>query len=213
MITNELNQTAAFQVSNYIILLALALVIILFINRQKIKYYGLNIKRRYCLNQLGIKQLSDVRWPDGLGGYFFIDRLILRPDGITLFLHKPFQGKIFCADNIDEWTQMFGQKSYQFKNPLYDLDFQVLAVKKTLKAMGDSADSSFVEAGNNLNTSEVPVDGFLLFDDTAEFPKGHPDRVISYNAIPENLKCDKNIDVSRSVSVAWDTLTALSAKA
>ena len=57
----------------------------------------------------------------------------------------------------------------------------------------------FVEEIYSADTSKAPVDDFLFFDDTAEFLKGHRDRVVRYNAISKNLKYDKNIDVSRCV--------------
>lgn len=161
-------------------------VMVFYLSRKAIKRWWLIFKNRYRLNHLGVKHLSDVQWPDGLGYYFTVDRLILRPDGITLLMYKQFPGKIFCADNIDDWTQMLGQKSYKFKNPFYDLDCQVNAIQSCVP--------------------NVPVNGFIFFDYTAEFPKGHPDRVIHHKSIPETLKPNKKRDVEDGVMSAWREL-------
>ena len=72
--------------------------------------------------------MSNFKFPDGLGNYFTVDRLILRQDGISLLVFKQYPGSIFCADGIDEWTQMLAGKSYRFQNPLIDLDFQIKAI-------------------------------------------------------------------------------------
>ena len=146
----------------------------------------MNFKIRSCLNRLGLKQISKLQCPDGFGHYFTIDLLILRHDGITLLIHKRYPGKIFCADKIDDWTQMLGNKSYHFKNPLYDLDNQVKAVSACVP--------------------KVPVNGFLFFDHLTEFPKGYPDRIIHLKKIPDELKRSKHHEVQTSVMAAWKKL-------
>ena len=169
---------------------SILLVIIIFLNRGKIRHIWLNFKTRYCLNRLGFKQKTNFQWPDGLGHYFTIDRLILRHDGISLLVHKRYPGKIFCADKMDDWTQMLGKKSYRFKNPLNDLDCLINTVSACIPG--------------------VPVDGFLFFDHMAEFPKGHPERVIYLNKIPEELLVDKKLEVQASVMSAWQQLQSMS---
>ena len=172
-----------------ILLILLVFAIILFLSRKRIKHNWLNLKTRSCLNQLGYKQISNFKCPDGLGYHFIIDRLILRHDGITLLIYKRYPGKIYCADQIDDWTQMLGNKSYHFKNPLYDLDYQVKAVSACVP--------------------KVPVNGFLFFDHLTEFPKGHPDRIIHLKNIPEELKRNKHDKVKTSVMSAWKNLQLL----
>ncbi len=187
-----------FQIDNKItgqdLLLVISVLLlvagVVFLNRQRIKYTWLNFKTRYSLNRLGFEQKVNFQWPDGMGHHFTIDRLILRQDGISLLAYKQYPGKIFCADNIDDWTQMLGQKSYRFKNPLSDLDDQIKAI--------------------SANIPDVPVNGFLFFDHLAEFPKGHPDRVIYLENIPAELKPGKDQDVKASVMSAWTQLTRVS---
>ncbi len=169
---------------------SLVFLLLLFLSRKKIKQWWLNRKTRKSLNRLGIKRLVNFKCPDGLGYHFIIDRLILRQDGITLLLYKQYPGKIYCADDIDQWTQVLGRKSYRFDNPFYGLDCQIKAV------------SEFAP--------NVPVNGYLFFDHLAEFPKGKPSRVIQINEIPEELKLNKKEKADKSVMLAWKKLQSIS---
>lgn len=186
---SEIFQDSINGIGIYIVPIALVLlvfVIIIYLTRRRIKHYWLNLKTRYRLNRLGFKQMVDFQCPDGLGDFFTVDRLILRHDGITLLVSKCYPGKIFCADQIDDWTQMLAKKSYRFKNPLYDLDYQIKAVSRYVP--------------------DVPVNGYLFFDHISEFPKGHPDRIIHFNNIPAGLKRNKKNEVQVPVMSAWKKL-------
>ena len=192
MTTNDLYQYGISILDQYALLIALALVMLavfIFLSQSNIKHAWLNTKTRYRLNRLGIKQISNIQCPDGLGHYFNIDRLVMRHDGISLLLFKQYPGSIFCAEDIEQWTQMLAGKSYPFKNPLVDLDYQVKAVSACIP--------------------DVPVNGFLLFDRQARFPKGHPDRVIQLDNIPEALMRNKKKQVQTAVATAWKKLDAL----
>lgn len=183
----QLQQHPAFTVA----LVLIVFVIILYIFKRRIKQVWLNYRARSFLNRLASKQISKLKCPDGFGHYFIIDRVLLRPDGITLLVFNKFPGKIFCSEHIDEWTQMLGQKGYRFKNPLYDLDCKIKAVKACVPG--------------------VEVDGFLFFDDKAEFPKGHPQRVIFKGNMPDILKLSK-AKVQAPVLAAWEQLRKISAE-
>jgi len=192
MTTNDIYQYGISILDQYALLIALALVmlaVIIFLSQSNIKHAWLNTKTRYRLNRLGIKQISNIQCPDGLGHYFNIDRIVMRHDGISLLLFKQYPGSIFCAEDIEQWTQMLAGKSYPFKNPLVDLDYQVKAVSACIP--------------------DVPVNGFLLFDRQARFPKGHPDRVIQLDNIPEALMRNKKKQVQTAVATAWKKLDAL----
>lgn len=185
----QLDNEVISQYGLYTSVALLVVAVILILNRRKINHIWLNVKTRYKLKRLGYKQISNFQCPDGLGHYFTIDRLILRHDGITLVVSKQYPGKIFCADNIDDWTQMLGLKSYRFKNPLDDLDYQIKAISARIPG--------------------VPVNGFLFFDHQATFPKGHPERVIYLDKIPDELKRSNNVKVETSVMSAWKQLTSI----
>lgn len=184
VITQILNNTAVL-----IVVILAGLFIILYLNRFSIKQGWLNYLTQYKVNRLGLEQISNVNCPDGLDSEITIDRLILRPDGISLLMIKKYPGKIFCAENIDDWTQMLGQKSYQFKNPLFELNYQI-------KAISDCAPN-------------VNINGFLFFDHLAIFPKGHPERVIHPKCVPQELQVSRRQSADPEVLDAWKKIKAL----
>lgn len=189
MTIDDILQSVRLETDQYLYLIVLALLllaIVLFLSRKSIKQSLLNRKTRRCLNKLGLKQMSNIRFPDGLGHYFIIDRLLLRHDGISLVMLKRYPGSIYCADNIDEWSQLLRGKSYYFKNPLVDLEYQVNIVSACIPG--------------------VPVNGFLFFDHQAYFPKGHPDRVIQLDSLPPSLIRDKKVKAQAAVESAWEKL-------
>ena len=189
MTTDDIYQYGISLLDHYALLIILALValaIAIFMGRSSLSQAWLSLKTRHRLNRLGLKQISNFQCPDGLGNYFTIDRLVMRHDGISLLLFKQYPGSIFCADDIREWTQLLSGKSYRFKNPLIDLDYQIKAVSACIPG--------------------VPVNGFLFFDYQAEFPKGHPERVIRLDGIPESLKRNRQEKVKPAVESAWAKL-------
>lgn len=144
--------------------------------------YFQGVKSRRCLNRLGYQQRRDFFYPDGMGGKLKIDRLVQGQHGISVVLYMPYEGNIFCADNIDEWTQMTGGKSYSFENPLNHLDITVNTVSEAVP---------------------VPVDGYLFFGHRAGFPKGRPHRVISQGRLPEALTPPAKSKPDAAVIDAW----------
>ena len=182
---SQLIEQATWQHTLLPVLLILLLALLV-VKRKKLVLGWLNLKTRRRLGRLGYAQLSKLHCPDGLGYHFVIDRLILRHDGVSVLMFLSYPGKIFCADDIDDWTQMLGMKSYRFKNPFYELECQVKSVSECIP--------------------EVPVNGYLFFDHHASFPKGHPDRVINLNEIPETLERDKQLKVNAQVKSAWEKL-------
>lgn len=174
------------QYAIHIAVLVFLIVVVIYLGRNKIKHAWSGFKINRHLNQLGIKQLADVQWPDGMDHYFSIDRLILRKDGISLLMYIRYPGKIFCADNIEEWTQMMGQKSYTFDNPFNELNYQINTLSESIPG--------------------IPVNGYVFFDHLSEFPKGRPDRVIHHKEIPEELKRNKEDSVQENIASAWEKL-------
>ncbi len=188
MDTVNISQLIDKTTGHYVLLFGVLILVLVFVvvKRKSLVQGWLNLKTRRRLSRLGYGQLSKLHCPDGLGYHFVIDRLILRHDGITVLMFINYPGKIFCADGIDDWTQMVGRKSYRFKNPLYELECQVKAVADTIPG--------------------VAVDGYLFFDLHASFPKGHPRRVIHMNNIPQSLERDKRHKVNAVVQSGWKKL-------
>jgi len=176
-----------------IALTLLVFIIILIINWRKLRHHWLESRTRRCLNQIGIRQMKNFACFDGLDGYFKIDRLVMLHDSILLIAFKPYSGNIYCADSIPEWTQVIGQKSFKFANPLFELENQVTAIKHIIP--------------------NVLVRAVLFFDHNAEFPKGHPDQVLNPDNIPEYFMRSLCPEPSSEIQKSWEILLKLPGQA
>jgi hypothetical protein len=169
-------------------LLAFALVMVLVVNRQRIRSWFLEWRIQRCLDRIGSEQIRDLVCADGLEGYYKIDRLALTRDAILLISYKPFGGNIYCAERISEWTQVIGQKSFKFENPLFELENQITALR--------------------LLIGDTPLYGYLFFDNSALFPKGHPDKVLNPETIPAEFIAEHCENPNAKIKAAWDLLKA-----
>ncbi len=169
-----------------IVIVTIAALLILYLNRKRLQLRFREWRLQHCLNQIGSEQLRDQICADGLEGFYKIDRLALTRDAIVVIAYKPYVGNIYCADRIAEWTQVIGQKSFKFENPLFELDNQLTALTLTL--------------------GDVPLKGYLFFSHSAVFPKGHPDSVMQPDSIPEHFLRDQKQDIKQDVRAAWEHL-------
>jgi hypothetical protein len=167
----------------------LVIVLILLVNRKRLLLGIGEWRIQRCLKQIGCDQIRNLICPDGLDGYYTIDRLALVQDAILLIAYKPFGGNIYCAERITEWTQVIGKKSFKFENPLFELENQLTALKSLAGGM--------------------PLDGFLFFNHSAIFPKGHPDAVLNPDNIPDRFLRANCEPVNPQVQAAWEQLKAL----
>jgi hypothetical protein len=164
----------------------IALLIILHLNRRKFQLRFREWQIQRCLNQIGVEQIHDLVCPDGLDGYYNVERLALTPDAILLITYKPYVGNIYCAERIAEWTQVVGRKSFKFSNPLFELENQVTAL--------------------TLAIGSVQLKGMLFFSHSAVFPKGHPDAVLQPETIPQEYLRDQSKPIKEEVQAAWEHL-------
>ena len=107
--------------------------------------------------------LIDTLVPDGMGGTYHIDFLLLTLRGVVVIDLRDVRGNIFGADQMAEWTVMDGARRFTFTNPqgaLYDRMASVKAV-----------------------TGEVPVEGRIVFTPRAKFPKGLPKWTLMIDAL------------------------------
>ena len=111
-------------------------------------------------------------------------------DSILLLAFKPYSGNIYCADSIPEWTQLIGQKSYKFTNPLFELENQVAAIQSLMP--------------------DVPIRGALFFDHSAKFPKGHPDKVLNPDNVPEYMMRLRCPEPASKILESWESLLEMS---
>lgn len=102
----------------------------------------------------GFEHLEDVLVPDGNGGVYHIDFLLLTPRGILVVDLRDVAGNVFGGDQMTDWTLMNGAARDTFVNPQGGLYDRVAAVKAL--------------------ASDVPVEGRIVFTQRARFPKGLP---------------------------------------
>jgi hypothetical protein len=101
-----------------------------------------------------LDHVRDVLVPDGMGGYFHVDFLLLTPRGILVIDLRDVRGNIFGGDQMTEWTVMDGPQRFTFTNPQGALYDRVAAVR--------------VVAG------DAPTEGRIVFTKRGKFPKGLP---------------------------------------
>jgi hypothetical protein len=167
-------------------IIVIAVLLILHINRHRLQTAYREWRMQRCLNKIGVEQIRDLVCPDGLDGYYHIDRLALTPDAILLIAYKPFVGNIYCAERIAEWTQVIGRKSFKFANPLFELENQITALTLAL--------------------GSIPLRGCLLFSNSTIFPKGHPESVLQPETIPTQYRRDPHVPIGEEVQAAWEHL-------
>jgi hypothetical protein len=98
--------------------------------------------------------LRDVLVPDGMGGFFHVDFLLLTPRGILVIDLRDVRGNIFGGDQMTEWTVMDGPQRFTFTNPQGALYDRIAAVRAV--------------------ASDAPTEGRIVFTKRGKFPKGLP---------------------------------------
>ena len=188
-IESYLSQAWSNNMAVPVALTLLALTTVLAVNWPRMRNRWLEWRTRRRLDQIGIRQIKNAVFSNGLDGEFEINRLVMLHDSILLIAFRPYSGNIYCADSIAEWTQVLDQKSYKFKNPLFELENQVGAIRNYLGG--------------------VSIRGVLIFDHSASFPKGHPEQVMRPDNIPDNVLRANCPEPDSSVLRSWDALLRL----
>lgn len=169
------------------LVVGLILVIGLFLQTAWIKEFIGEWKLNKLLKNIGIKSLHNVIISDGLDEKIFIEHLILTPDHILLLSVKKFRGLIFAAERIDLWTQVIGNKSYKFENPLHQVESDLMVL--------------------NAKIENTKITGKVLFINGSEFPKGKPEDVISISDVNNWPKKAKNQEIEKGLLDDWKQLT------
>ena len=165
---------------------AFILVLALIISFIPVFRYILHERRlAKAIRLLGLKSIRNVILPDGVGGSAFIDYLVLQTERILVVMLKRYRGTIFCADNIDQWTQLVGQRSFKFPNPLRQNEVDVQSVRNIAK--------------------NADIEGVILFHGQCDFPKGKPEQVLMVPEVIENMNKTKAIQ-SEKIGSEWDLL-------
>jgi hypothetical protein len=107
--------------------------------------------------------LIDALVPDGMGGGYHVDFLLLTLRGVVVIDLRDVQGNIFGGDQMAEWTVMDGARRFTFTNPQSALYDRIAAVKAV--------------------AGDVPVEGRIVFTRRARFPKGLPKWTLMVDAL------------------------------
>ncbi len=107
--------------------------------------------------------LSDSLVPDGMGGSFHVDYLLLTLRGVVVIDLRDVKGNIFGGDQMAEWTVMDGARRFTFTNPQGALYDRIAAVKAV--------------------AGDVPVEGRIVFTARGRFPKGLPKWTLMLEAL------------------------------
>jgi len=150
-------------------------------------------KIKRIIKKYGDAYEREVIFSNGIGGYFFIDYLVLLPGRILALNLQKVEGYVFGGENIELWTQVENNKSTKFKNPLVDVNLFVHQVADQLK-----------------------FDGFMarvLFDSRTRFPKGVPEGVLQLANFRESMNAwAGEKPVAEATNKAWDKLSILLAE-
>lgn len=155
------------------------------------------------LESLGLKYLHDVVLPDGIDGMVFIDYLLLVPDGVVVLDINFSEGHLFGGSSVDQWTQVINNKTYKFRNPLYDNQTNCQAVLWNIEnILGE----------NTTDKNQWNAHGWIAFSNAGNFPKGIPDQVSMIDNLKDDLETNLNLTapVSETVHELWDKLHDIS---
>ena len=112
---------------------------------------------------VGAEHLIDMSVPDGMGGSYHVDFLLLSVHGILIIDVRQVQGNIFGSDQMAEWTVMDGPRRFTFVNPQSGLYDRIAAVKAI--------------------AGDIPIEGRVVFTSEGRFPKGLPKWTVMIDAL------------------------------
>jgi hypothetical protein len=98
--------------------------------------------------------LRNVLVPDGNGGVFHLDFVLLTSRGIVVIDMRDIMGIVFGGDQMTDWTLMTGARRTTFANPQSALYDRIASVKAI--------------------APDTPIEGRIVFSKRAKFPKGLP---------------------------------------
>ena len=98
--------------------------------------------------------LRNVLVPDGNGGDFHLDFVLLTSRGVVVIDMRDILGNVFGGDQMTDWTLIHGARRVTFTNPQSGLYDRIASVKAIAQ--------------------DAPVEGRIVFTKRAKFPKGLP---------------------------------------
>jgi len=145
------------------VLSALALGLALFYMWSRYRRYRATKALRAQVTGGAADHLVNALVPDGMGGGFHVDFLLLTMRGVVVIDLRAVRGNIFGGDQMAEWTVMDGARRFTFTNPQSALYDRIAAVKAV--------------------AGDVPVEGRIVFTRRGKFPKGLPKWTLMVDAL------------------------------
>jgi hypothetical protein len=109
--------------------------------------------------------LRNVLVPDGNGGDFHLDFILLTSRGVVVIDVRDISGNVFGGDQMTAWTLMNGGSRSTFVNPQVGLYDRIASVKAIAQ------------------DPETPIEGRIVFTKRAKFPKGLPRFTVMLDSI------------------------------
>jgi nuclease-like protein len=107
--------------------------------------------------------LRNVLVPDGNGGDYHLDFVLLTSRGVVVIDMRDITGNVFGGDQMTAWTLMNGPSRTTFVNPQAGLYDRIASVKAI--------------------ATDTPVEGRIVFTKRAKFPKGLPRFTVMLDSI------------------------------
>lgn len=164
-----------------VVLLLLVLLVVFGIRHGK----RTHTQRKLAL--MGVDVIADAQLVDAVGDDMLVDFLILRPEKVIAVTVLPYEGIVFAAEQIEQWTQVLKSGSFKFVNPYQNFASQKNAVLRALP-------NAKVEC--------------KVFFPHASFPKDKPDAILLMSDLPNKreYRLSDMREVSSIVADEWKTL-------
>ena len=107
--------------------------------------------------------LRNVLVPDGNGGDYHLDFVLLTSRGVVVIDMRDVTGLVFGGDQMTDWTLMNKAQRSTFVNPQSGLYDRIASVKAI--------------------AGDTPVEGRIVFTKRAKFPKGQPRFTVSLESV------------------------------
>ena len=115
-------------------------------------------KIRKVIKKISSAFLKNISLDLGEDQYAYFDYILLNKDGILVLEFKDYAGHIFGSEQINDWTQVIGGKSYKFANPFFELERKIELLRQVVPGQA--------------------INAVIFFTDNADFPKGRPPNVL-----------------------------------
>jgi len=145
------------------------------------------------LHAVSVESLHDILLPDHMGGEIHLQHVLLTAKGLVVLDVKTVRGTVYGGDRLDEWTVIDHARRFTFPNPQPALYDRVAALKSVAK--------------------DMPVTGYILFLEKAEFTKGRPADVIFPDELQTRYRKPEKVELERLMEAFdshWERVQAVS---